>query len=54
MTRHPDARRPAKRRPYSTPTLKIHGDLKTITMAKGSNKGDGGGKPATRSSGGPA
>jgi len=48
MTRHADARRPAKRRPYSTPTLKIHGDLKAITMAKGGTRRDGAGNPRTR------
>jgi len=54
MTRRPDARRPAKRRPYSTPTLKIHGDIRTITMAKKGTKNDGARKPRTKLSGGNA
>jgi len=48
MTRRPAATRHAKRRPYRTPNLTVHGDLKTLTMAKGGNFNDGTGKPRTR------
>src|SRR5262245_47295702 len=51
-------RRPAKRRgkrPYVTPKLTVHGNLREITLAKGSDKNDGGAKPNTRNpAGGPA
>jgi len=33
--------------PYSAPTLTIHGDLRTITAAKGGNRSDAAGKPKT-------
>lgn len=31
-----------KKQPYSRPTLTIHGDLRTITAAKGGNRDDSG------------
>jgi carbonic anhydrase/acetyltransferase-like protein (isoleucine patch superfamily) len=42
-----------KKRPYLTPKLVIHGDLRKITLGKGSNLADGTGIPKTRSSTGP-
>ena len=45
------ALRPSKKRAYRTPTLKVHGDLRKLTTAKGGGGGDGGGKPATKASG---
>jgi carbonic anhydrase/acetyltransferase-like protein (isoleucine patch superfamily) len=42
-----------KKRPYVTPRLVIHGDLRKITLGKGSNLSDGTGIPKTRSSTGP-
>jgi hypothetical protein len=36
--------------PYSAPTLTVHGDLRTITAAKGSNKSEAG-QPKTFNSG---
>lgn len=43
-----------KKKPYRPPRLVAYGDLRTLTMAKGGNKGDGGAKPSTRVSGSPA
>jgi hypothetical protein len=40
------------RLPYSAPTLIVHGDLRTITAAKGSNR-DEAGQPKTFSGGMP-
>lgn len=40
-----------KKKPYRPPRLVAYGDLRTLTMAKGGNKNDGGGKPATKLSG---
>jgi len=45
------ARIPVKR-PYRAPRLIVHGDLKTITMAKKGAGNDGASKPKTRLSGG--
>jgi hypothetical protein len=36
------------RRPYKKPELVVHGDLRTLTRAKGSVFNDGSGKPRTR------
>jgi hypothetical protein len=41
---------PAKR-PYRAPELKIHGDFRRLTAAKGGTMVDGAGKPSTKSSG---
>ena len=41
------------KRPYATPRLVVHGDLRKITLGKGSNLADGTGVPKTRSSAGP-
>jgi hypothetical protein len=51
MTRKPAAPRREKKRPYRTPRLTVHGDLRTITLAKGGGSADGTGKPRTRASG---
>lgn len=40
------------RLPYSAPTLIVHGDLRTITAAKGSNR-DEAGQPKTFNGGMP-
>ncbi|MBI3454388.1 MAG: lasso RiPP family leader peptide-containing protein [Candidatus Rokubacteria bacterium] len=40
-----------RRKPYRPPRLVVYGDLRRLTMTKGGNKGDGGGKPTTRASG---
>ena len=47
-----DPRRPTKR-PYRAPTLIKHGNLKSLTTAKGGSLGDGVGAPKTRTSSGP-
>ena len=52
MTRRPPAPRDVRKRPYRTPALTVHGDLKAITAAKAGASSDGGGKPRTRLSGG--
>ena len=36
------------KKPYRSPTLTIHGDLRRLTQAKGGAKNDAGMKPATR------
>ena len=54
MSQKTAAPRPARRRPYRTPALTVHGDLRAMTAAKSGNKGDGAGKPSTRQSGGNA
>jgi hypothetical protein len=46
------AKQPAKR-PYRTPKLTVHGNLRTLTLGKGGSLGDGGGKPKTRLTSGP-
>ena len=43
---------PKKKKQYKSPRLKVYGDLRELTMAKGGTKADAG-KPATRSTGGP-
>jgi hypothetical protein len=53
MTAKKTATARPKRRPYRSPKLAVHGDLRTLTATKGSNKADGG-KPATRNAGSPA
>ena len=50
MRRTPDRPAPAKR-PYRAPVLKVYGDFRKLTAAKGSTSNDGGGKPATKLSG---
>jgi len=40
------------KRPYATPRLKVHGNLRDLTQVKGGNRSDGGRKPRTRASGG--
>ena len=50
MTRKEDAQ-PPKKRPYTAPTLTRHGDLRTMTLAKGGNKDDGVGVPKTQTTG---
>jgi hypothetical protein len=50
MRKHGDPQTPP-RRPYRAPELKVHGDFRKLTAAKGGNMGDGSGKPSTRSSG---
>jgi hypothetical protein len=42
-----------KKRPYRAPKLKRHGDLRTLTQAKGGDRGDGNGVPKTRTTTGP-
>ena len=50
MTRKVD--RPASvKRPYRAPTLKVHGDFRKLTAAKGGGANDGAGKPKTKGSG---
>lgn len=44
----PQKRSQAKKRPYVAPKLVTHGDLRTITLAKGGILGDGTGVPKTR------
>jgi hypothetical protein len=44
----------AKKHPYRTPRLVVHGDLKMITQAKRGIRADGGQKPRTKLLGGNA
>lgn len=39
------------KRPYRAPVLKVHGDFRKLTAAKGGGAADGSGKPKTKSSG---
>lgn len=50
-TASPD--RAAARKPYQTPDLIVHGSVRDLTRAKSGGKQDGGGKPRTRTNGGP-
>ena len=50
MTHKRDRQAPVKR-PYKTPTLKVHGNFRKLTAAKGGTANDGSGKPKTKSSG---
>jgi hypothetical protein len=50
MTRKTDPPVPAKR-PYRAPVLKVLGDFRKLTAAKGGVDNDGGGKPRTKASG---
>lgn len=50
MTRTTDRPTPAKR-PYRAPILKVHGDFRKLTAAKGGTNNDGGGKPQTKTGG---
>jgi len=45
--------RSLKKRPYQTPELKVHGDLRILTQAKGGALGDGGANPKSRVASGP-
>jgi hypothetical protein len=49
-----DEQQSVEKKEYTTPRLTVHGDLRTLTMAKKGTKGDGTGKPSTRTSGGSA
>ena len=49
MKRKTDEPTPAKR-PYRSPALRVYGDFRKLTAAKGGNNNDGSGKPRTRSS----
>lgn len=40
------------KKPYHPPRLTVYGDLRRLTMAKGGNRNDGGGKPKTKTTGG--
>ena len=51
-TKKPTSKR-LKKRPYRTPKLTTHGDLRTMTLAKGGALGDGGSNPKTRVASGP-
>jgi hypothetical protein len=53
MTRKKRAPKRTTKRPYRAPTLTTHGDLRTMTLAKGGSNGDGGGAPKTRVQTGP-
>jgi hypothetical protein len=48
MKRKNGAARQPRKRVYRTPELKVHGDLRTLTLTKGGTNSDGSGKPATR------
>ena len=50
MTRKIDPPASAKR-PYRAPVLKVHGDFRKLTAAKGGGAADGTGKPKTKSGG---
>jgi hypothetical protein len=41
----------APKRPYRTPELKVHGNFRKLTAAKGGASADGTGKPKTKDQG---
>jgi hypothetical protein len=45
---HERSERASVKRPYRTPELKVHGDFRQLTAAKGSSFNDGSGKPRTK------
>ena len=47
MKRKPEQSATPKR-PYRTPSLKIHGDFRKVTASKSGTNNDGTGKPRTR------
>jgi hypothetical protein len=49
-----DDRQPGAKRPYRAPKLRVLGDFRKLTANKGGDKGDGSGKPNTRTNGSPA
>jgi len=49
MRKHRDPQN--AKRTYRAPRLKVHGDFRKLTAAKGGTMGDGSGKPSTRSTG---
>jgi hypothetical protein len=51
MIRKSPAPRPPKKRPYRTPVLTVHGDFRTLAMAKPGSNNDGSGKPRTKAGG---
>jgi len=51
MTRKKPVAAEPKKRPYRTPKITPHGDLRTMTQSKGGSSSDGSGKPATRTFG---
>ena len=53
MTAKKQAPKRLKKRPYRTPKLTIHGDLRTMTLAKAGALGDGGTNPKSRVASGP-
>ncbi len=44
-------RRQKPKKPYRKPTLKVHGDIRALTGAKGGTSNDGPGKPKTKLAG---
>ena len=47
MTGKKNGRAGKAKQPYRPPKLKVHGNLRDLTQAKGGDRGDGGG-PKTR------
>ncbi len=41
----------AKKKPYRAPALTVHGDLRSLTRAKGGTRSDSGGRPKTKTTG---
>ncbi len=41
----------ARKKAYRAPKLTVHGDIRKLTRAKAGTRGDGTGKPATRTTG---
>jgi hypothetical protein len=45
-------RQPKNKKTYRKPALKVHGDVRALTMAKKGRFNDGAGKPRTKTLGG--
>jgi hypothetical protein len=50
MKKQPKRTQPGRgsKKPYRTPALKVHGNLRSLTAAKKGNRGDGMGVPKTK------
>jgi len=48
----PPARPHTGKKPYKKPTLRVHGDIRVITKAKGGTKSDGAGTPKSKAGSG--
>jgi hypothetical protein len=48
MRKQTKPRRPVEKKPYRTPRLITHGDLRKLALGRGGRRSDGWGKPSSR------